>query len=151
MTAKLTMKKLSDELQLLRTQLQELEARLESKIDHKLESAIAAAKPETRAGNTAASRTGIDTEQRQRLITTEAYLIAERRGFQQGDPAQDWAEAEKLVDLRLMQTNERGRPAKLGAKLAAKSAKKATTRPAKKPGISKKADVKSPASVKSKS
>jgi hypothetical protein len=143
MTAKLTMKKLSDELELLRTQMQEMEARLERHFESKLESALAAAKTETLPGNTAVSRTGIDTEQRQRLITEEAYLIAERRGFQGGDPSQDWAEAEQRVDLRLMQSGKLRQPATLTPKASNK-----TTRTVNKPAISKKAATKTPGSVK---
>ena len=144
MTAKLTMKKLSDELEQLRTQMQEMEARLERHFESKLESALAAAKTETLPGNTAVSRTGIDTEQRQRLITEEAYLIAERRGFQGGDPSQDWAEAEKRVDLRLMQSSKPRQPATRTPK-----ANKKTTRTVNKPAISKKAATKTSSSVKS--
>ena len=94
--------------------------------------------------NTSVPQAGIDAEQRQRLITDEAYLIAERRGFQGGDPSQDWVEAERLVDYRLMQPSEPGQ----SATNAPKSRKK-TTRSTKKTGASNKADAKSSGSVKS--
>jgi hypothetical protein len=45
------------------------------------------------------------------LIAEEAYLIAERRGFQGGDTAEDWARAEKQVNHRLMQENIVGKSA----------------------------------------
>lgn len=137
MTERLTLKKLSDELENLRTQMQELEARLERNYETRLENALAAAMSGTHPTSTSVSRTGIDTEQRQRLIANEAYLIAERRNFQGGDPSQDWGEAEKLVDCRLMQSSEPERP----ATNASKSRKK-TVRSAKKPGSGKKAGAK---------
>ena len=146
MTEKLTMKKLSDELEQLRTQMQELEARLQHHFESKLESALAAAKSITQPQPTsiAVPLTSIDAEQRQHLITIEAYLIAERRGFEGCDPSQDWAEAEKLVDYRLMQSSE---PMHLATRTP--KASKKTTRTVKKPVISKKAATKTSSSVKS--
>lgn len=44
---------------------------------------------------------GTEAEQRRKLIAEAAYLRAERRGFEQGDPMQDWLEAEREVDQRL--------------------------------------------------
>ena len=116
MTEKLTMKKLSDELEQLRTQMQELEARLQHHFESKLESALAAAKSITQPQPTsiAVPLTSIDAEQRQHLITIEAYLIAERRGFEGCDPSQDWAEAEKLVPP----VGDEGRPAACGGSLS---------------------------------
>ena len=144
MVEKLTLKKLSTELEQLRTQMQELEARLERQFEIRLESALAAAKSSTHSTSPSIPQAGIDTEQRQRLITDEAYLIAERRGFQGGDPAQDWAEAEKLVDYRLMQSGEHGQPATGSA-----NPRKKTARSAKKPGASKKVVAKTSGSAKS--
>jgi hypothetical protein len=37
-------------------------------------------------------------EQRQRMIAEAAYLRAERRGFQGGDPLDDWLQAEAEID-----------------------------------------------------
>ena len=146
MAEKLTMKKLSDELEQLRTQMQGLEARLERQFESKLESALAAAKSiaQPQPTSIAVPLTSIDAEQRQHLITIEAYLIAERRGFQGCDPSQDWAEAEKLVDYRLMQSSE---PMHLATRTP--KASKKTTRTVKKPVISKKAATKTSSSVKS--
>ncbi len=121
MAEKLTLKKLSNELEHLRTQMQELLAQLEHKFETRLESALVAAKPGTHLTSTSTPQTGIDTEQRQRLIADEAHLIAERRGFQGGDPSQDWVEAEKLVDYRLMQSSEPERPATRSSKSRKKS------------------------------
>lgn len=144
MAERLTLKKLSDELEYLRTQMQELEARLERNFETRLKSALVAATSGTRPTSTSAPQAGIDTEQRQRLIADEAYLIAERRGFQGGDPSQDWVEAEKLVDYRLMQSSEPERP----ATGSSKSRKKAVGS-AKKPGSGKKASAKLSGSAKS--
>jgi hypothetical protein len=143
MAERLTLKILSDELKQLRTQLQELEARLEQKFEIRLESALAAAKTDTHTTSTTVPRTGIDTEQRQRLIADEAYLIAERRNFQGGDPSQDWGEAEKLVDYRLMQSSESGRPP-----AGASKSRKKPAHSARKPGSGKKAGAKLSGSAK---
>jgi hypothetical protein len=124
MAERLTLKKLSEELEQLRTQMQELEARLITE------------NSDTHPTRTSVPRTGIDTEQRQRLITEEAYLIAERRGFQGGDPSQDWVEAERLVDYRLMYPTDTPKP------------RKKTTRAAKKPVTSKKTATKTASSAK---
>ncbi len=40
-------------------------------------------------------------EERWRLIAETAYLRAEQRGFEHGDPVNDWLEAEREVDARL--------------------------------------------------
>ncbi len=43
----------------------------------------------------------ITAEERWRMVAEAAYFIAEKRGFQNGDPAQDWIEAEKQIDAIL--------------------------------------------------
>lgn len=43
----------------------------------------------------------VSAEQRHAMIAERAYLLAERRGFQGGDPVQDWLEGEKAVDALL--------------------------------------------------
>jgi len=40
-------------------------------------------------------------EQRRALIAECAYLRAEQRGFQDGDPVSDWLESEREVDSLL--------------------------------------------------
>jgi hypothetical protein len=49
-------------------------------------------------------RQGITLEERQRLIAESAYLRAERRGFQGGDPREDWIAAEAEIDAMLMRS-----------------------------------------------
>lgn len=43
----------------------------------------------------------ITPEQRERMIAEAAYYRAEHRGFQSGDPQQDWLEAEAEIDQML--------------------------------------------------
>ena len=120
MTEKLTLKKLSGELEALRSQIQELELQFERKLEITLEKAAAALKTRIESHDTQAHGTSIDAEQRQQMIAEEAYLIAERRGFEGGDPALDWAEAETAVNNRLMQAGSPGKPATRRKKPAAK-------------------------------
>jgi hypothetical protein len=42
----------------------------------------------------------IDPNLRRQLVATEAYFLAERRGFTAGHELEDWAAAEAAVDLR---------------------------------------------------
>lgn len=111
MTEKLTLKKLSGELDTLRARVKELELQLERKLEITLEKA--AAKLQSRIESTRSTEHGssIDAEVRQQMIEEEAYLIAERRGFQGGDAAEDWARAEQQVNHRLIQESIVGKPA----------------------------------------
>ena len=43
----------------------------------------------------------ISADQRRSMIAEQAYLRAERRGFESGDPIADWLESEKEVDRLL--------------------------------------------------
>ena len=43
----------------------------------------------------------ITPEQRHQLIAEAAYLRAESRGFDAGDPIDDWLQAEQEIDARL--------------------------------------------------
>ncbi len=65
----------------------------------------AAAKGRRRRGGNEASAAA----SRREMIATAAYFRAERRGFQGGDPAEDWLQAEADVD-RLLETQHQGRP-----------------------------------------
>jgi hypothetical protein len=44
--------------------------------------------------------TTIDPDLRRQLVATEAYFLAERRGFAAGHELEDWVAAEAAVDLR---------------------------------------------------
>jgi Protein of unknown function (DUF2934) len=43
----------------------------------------------------------IDPDVRRQLVATEAYFLAERRGFAPGHELEDWAAAEAVVESRL--------------------------------------------------
>lgn len=128
MTEKLTLKRLSGELETLRAQVLELEQQLERKLETTLEKAAARLKSRIESTRLPEHGSSIDTEHRQRLIAEEAYLIAEQRGFQGGDSAQDWATAEKRVNHRLMQESIVGESAMRTNRPAAK---KAGTKPSR--------------------
>jgi hypothetical protein len=130
MTERLTLKKLSGELETLHMRVLELEQQLEHKIETMLKQAVVRQGSGNESGNLPAHGTSIDAEQRQRLIAEAAYLIAEQRGFQGGDPAQDWATAEKQVNHRLMQEGTLGESAMRTKRPVAKKArvKPSTTR-----------------------
>jgi hypothetical protein len=127
MTEKLTMKKLAAELDLLRGQIQELELQLERKLESTLEQAAAALKTRIESRGQSEHGTSIDAERRQHMIAEEAYLIAERRGFEGGDPAQDWRDAEIAVNNHLMQE-----AAPVGSKPGKRSRKTTAKKPATK-------------------
>ena len=120
MTEKLTLKKLSGDLETLRAQVVELEQELERKLESTLEKAV------TKLGARIESRqlpkhgTSTDAEQRQRMNQEEDYLMAERRGFVGGDSAEDWAMAEKVVNDRLLQASAPAKPATRAKRPAAK-------------------------------
>ena len=111
MTEKLTLKKLSGELETLRSQVKEMEQQLERKLESTLEKAAARLKTRIESRSSPEHGASIDAELRQQMIAEEAYLIAERRGFDGGDPGQDWIAAEMAVNNRLMQEDSSGKPA----------------------------------------
>jgi hypothetical protein len=54
-----------------------------------------------RVRKTAAVLPTVSAEQRHAMIAERAYLRAELRGFQGGDPVQDWLDGERDVDALL--------------------------------------------------
>lgn len=71
------------------------------------------AKSSTRSASSATARgasatetavSGITLPQRERMIAEAAYYRAEHRGFQGGDPQQDWLEAEAEINRMLSET-----------------------------------------------
>lgn len=46
-----------------------------------------------------------DGEQRAHMIAEAAYYLALQRGFQNGDPQEDWLAAEREIDQRLTTTH----------------------------------------------
>ena len=67
-------------------------------------SPASARSPEVKANDPARPKS-ISAEERYRLIAEAAYYRAEKRGFQGGDPAQDWIQAEKEVDAKFSKPN----------------------------------------------
>jgi hypothetical protein len=57
-------------------------------------------KPTTHAthSNPQTTTQTMTADQRQSMIQTAAYLRAEKRGFQGGNPVQDWVDAEHEID-----------------------------------------------------
>jgi hypothetical protein len=49
----------------------------------------------------ATSTENLTADEREQMIAEAAYFRAERRGFQGGDPVQDWIEAEAEVERTL--------------------------------------------------
>jgi DUF2934 family protein len=47
-------------------------------------------------------RPAVSTEERAHMIAEAAYFRAQRRGFRNGDPVRDWAEAEAEIDAMLL-------------------------------------------------
>ena len=131
MTEKLTLKKLSEELETVHARVQELEQQLERKLEASLEKAVERLKTRIESHKTTEHGTSVDTKYRQRLIAEEAYLIAERRGFQGGDSKEDWAIAEKLVNHRLMEKAAPAKPKEPAKRPAAKKARSKTSSLAK--------------------
>ena len=48
----------------------------------------------------------VSSEQRYRMICDAAYFLAEKRGFQNGTPEQDWLKAEKQIDTLLTRIDD---------------------------------------------
>jgi hypothetical protein len=61
------------------------------------------ATPESDAQRPSTGTPVVTAEYRRAMIAESAYLRAERRGFQGGDPVADWLESEKEVDRMLSQ------------------------------------------------
>ena len=43
----------------------------------------------------------INKDDRQTMISEAAYYLAEKRGFNEGNPVHDWFEAEKHIELQI--------------------------------------------------
>lgn len=125
MAERLTLKKLSDELDTLRSRVKALELQLERKLETTLERAAARLKTRIESTHLPEHGSSMDAEVRQQMIAEEAYLIAEKRGFQGGDAAEDWARAEEQVNNRLIQ-------ASIVKKSTAPAKRTVTNRPSKK-------------------
>ena len=67
------------------------------------------AKPEAKA------KAAVSPEERFSMVARAAYFIAERRGFADGDPVQDWLVAECQVEALLAARNRPGAAPRRGA------------------------------------
>lgn len=108
MAEKLTMKTLAGDVEELSNRLRELETGFERKLENVLEKTTEKLKARLEASDRPAIRIqghggAVDVDARRRLIAEYAYLLAERRGFTDGSPEQDWLEAEKEIDQLLLQ------------------------------------------------
>jgi len=104
MAEKLTLKSLAVELEALSNKVSQLERQLNRKIETAVKKTLDDAISSAVAGRSKDGHgPGVDAAERQRLIAEAAYLMAERRGFEQGDPAQDWLNAEEEVNRMLLQ------------------------------------------------
>jgi hypothetical protein len=104
MAEKLTMKSLSVELETLKKTVSQLERQLNRKIETTVKKALDESVQKALAARVKDSHgAGVDASERQRLIAEAAYLMAEQRGFEAGDPTQDWVAAEEEVNRMLLQ------------------------------------------------
>ncbi len=106
MAEKMTMKSLSADLEALQKKVSQLERQLNRKIESTVKKALdEAMQKAVVAPGKESPGPGVDAAERQRLIAEAAYLMAEQRGFEKGDPAQDWVNAEEEVNRVLLQGN----------------------------------------------
>lgn len=100
---RLTMKRLSGEMDVLRDQIRDLQSQLERKLEHSLEKATEMLKARS-SDSTRRSSGGqaLDADTRREMIAQRAYLRAESRGFSGGNAEQDWLDAEAEVNRELM-------------------------------------------------
>ena len=106
MTEKFSVRKMSTDMESLKSRIKELEQRLETKFGY------AVSKLRGYSGNSQTDAgqkmdelvlNVISNEYRQDLIEKTAYFRAEERGFVGGSPEQDWLEAEAEVDHYIME------------------------------------------------
>jgi hypothetical protein len=103
MADKVTMKSLSVELEALGKKVSQLERHMNLKIEDAVKKTLDEAIEKMAPGRGKEGHgAGVDAAERQRLIAEAAYLMAERRGFEQGDPAQDWISAEEEINRKLL-------------------------------------------------
>jgi hypothetical protein len=118
MAEKLTIEKMSVEMDILWGRIKELELTLSRKLENTLKSTTRKLKRQLSADNEGLGSMVISNKIRHELIQLTAYHKAESRGFISGDPKQDWLEAEQEVD-RLLLGGQSAPGA--GAELTAKS------------------------------
>jgi len=103
MTEKLTVEKMSVEMDILWSRIKELELTLSRKLEDTLKNTSRKLKRQLADDrDTGTDSMVISNQIRRELIELTAYHKAERRGFEGSDPEQDWVEAEQEVDRLLL-------------------------------------------------
>ena len=103
MAEKLTLESLSVELEALSSKVSRLEQQMNRRIETTVKKLLDEALEKRASGDGREGfAAGVDAAERQRLVAEAAYLMAEQRGFEQGDPEQDWIDAEEEINRRLL-------------------------------------------------
>ena len=102
MAEKMTIEKMSVEMDILWSRIKELELGLSRKLENTLKSTTRKLKRQLSADDEGLGSMVISNKIRDELIQLTAYHKAENRGFIGGDPEQDWLEAEQEVDRLLL-------------------------------------------------
>jgi hypothetical protein len=102
MAEKMTIEKMSVEMDILWSRIKELEMGLSQKLENTLKNTTRKLKRQLSADDAGLGSMVISNKIRGDLIQLTAYHKAENRGFSGGDPEQDWLEAEQEVDRLLL-------------------------------------------------
>ena len=102
MAEKMTIEKMSVEMDILWGGIKELELSLSQKLENTLKNTTRKLKRQQDTEDAGLGSMVISNKIRRELIQLTAYHKAESRGFTGGDPEQDWLEAEKEVDQLLL-------------------------------------------------
>lgn len=95
MSEKLSLKVLSEEMKTVLQRVAALEQQVETSMEATLEKARRTLECIRQQGS------GPETaEERRRKVAEAAYYKAQQRGFQGGDPQQDWHDAEREIESR---------------------------------------------------
>jgi len=102
MAEKMTIEKMSVEMDILWSRIKELELGLSRKLENTLKSTTRKLKRQLSADDEGLGSMVISNKIRDELVQLTAYHKAENRGFIGGNPKQDWLEAEQEVDRLLL-------------------------------------------------
>jgi len=102
MAEKMTIEKMSVEMDILWGRIKELELSLSQKLENTLKNTTRKLKRYSATEDAGLGGMVISNKIRHELIQLTAYHKAESRGFSDGDPEQDWLEAEEEVDRLLL-------------------------------------------------
>jgi len=102
MAEKMTIEKMSVEMDLLWNRIKGLELALSRKLENTLKNTTRKLKRQLSEGDEGLGSMVISNKIRNELIQLTAYHKAESRGFSGGDPELDWLEAEQEVDRLLL-------------------------------------------------